>query len=298
MENGKQLLQEFVEYLQLEKNYSQLTVDSYSRDLISFFMFMNEQMIPTLDQVTHQDARLYLTKLYEEGYARKSISRRISSIRSLYKFLLRESYVQANPFAHVSMPKKEKKLPEFFYEEELQSLFESIDTSTPAGQRNMAILELMYATGIRVSECVQIQLGDLDSQLSILLVKGKGKKERYVPYGKLAKKALHVYIEDGRKKLLGKHEHPFLFVNQRGMPLTARGIRYIFDEMIRNAGEMKHLHPHMIRHSFATHMLNNGADLRSVQELLGHSSISSTQEYTHVTKEHLKKTYLAHHPRA
>jgi integrase/recombinase XerC len=293
------LLQEFIEYLQLEKNYSQLTIDSYEHDLVSFFMFMNEQSIPNINEVTHQDARLYLTKLYEERYAKKSISRKISSIRSFFKFLMRESKVEANPFAQVSLPKLEKKLPDFFYEEELEVLFQSIDCSNPVGQRNKALLEIMYATGIRVSECASIQLGDLDQHLSVLLVRGKGKKERYVPYGKFAHEAIQVYIDNGRKKLMGENNvHPFLFVNQRGNPITTRGIRYIFDEMIKKAGSSKHIHPHMIRHSFATHLLNHGADLRSVQELLGHSSISATQNYTHVTKEHLRKTYLAHHPRA
>lgn len=298
MENVNLLLKEFVEYLQLEKNYSQLTIDSYEHELKTFFMFMDEQAIPSINEVTHQDARLYLTKLFEQRFAKKTISRKISSIRSFFKFLMRESKVDTNPFAQVSLPKLEKKLPDFFYEEELEVLFQSVDCSTPAGQRDKALLEIIYATGIRVSECAGIKLSDLDQHLSILLVKGKGNKERYVPYGKFANQAIHEYIEYGRKKLMGKQNHPYLFVNQKGTPLTARGIRYIFDEMIKQSGMNKHIHPHMIRHSFATHLLNRGADLRTVQELLGHSSISSTQTYTHLTKEHLKKTYLAHHPRA
>lgn len=292
------LLDEFIEYLQLEKNCSQLTIASYRQDILTFFMFIDEQVIASLSDVTYKDARIFLTNLYEKKYAKKYVARKISSIRSFYKFLLRESYVEINPFAHVSLPKLEKRLPEFFYEEELAILFDSIDTSTPLGQRNKALLEIMYATGIRVSECVGIQLSDIDEHSSVLLIRGKGNKERYVPFGQFAQTALHVYINEGRKKLMKKTNHSYLFVNQKGNPLTARGIRYIFNEMIKKAGSIHHIHPHMLRHTFATHLLNNGADMRTVQELLGHSSISSTQVYTHVTKEHLKKTYNMFHPRA
>ncbi len=292
------MLEKFVEYLQLEKNYSPLSIEGYRKDILSFFMFMNEQGIKSVNDVTAQDARFYLTKLYEARYAKKSVSRKISSIRSFYKFLLRESYTENNPFARVSLPKIEKKLPSFFFEEELEALFRSVNTETPAGQRNKALLELIYATGIRVSECAQIQLSDIDFDLSVLLVRGKGMKERYVPFGHYAKRALITYCEDGRLKLMKDLKHPYLFVNQRGEPLTDRGIRYIFDQLIKDAGLNKNIHPHMIRHSFATHLLNHGADLRTVQELLGHASLSSTQIYTHVTKERLKRVYDAHHPRA
>ncbi|WAA13905.1 tyrosine recombinase XerC [Fervidibacillus halotolerans] len=292
------LLQKFIEYLQIEKNYSQYTIGAYKHDVQDFFMFMNEQEIHNLQLVTYQDARLYLTKLYGQRYAKKSVTRKISVLRSFYKFLMRESYVKSNPFAQVTLPKLEKRLPEFFYEQELEFLFHSIDTSDPVGKRDLALLELMYATGIRVAECAGIRLSDVDEQLSVLLVTGKGKKQRYIPFGSMARKALQDYLQNGRQKLMKKHNHPFLFVNQRGTPLTVRGIQYIFQRIIDQAGENYHVHPHMIRHSFATHLLNNGADLRTVQELLGHSHLSSTQVYTHVTKERLKKVYSQHHPRA
>lgn len=292
------LLQQFIEYLQLEKNYSQYTIGGYGHDVQDFFMFMNEQGTDDLQTISYQDARLYLTKLYGKRFSKKSVARKISVLRSFFKFLLREKYVESNPFAQVSLPKLEKRLPEFFYEQELEMLFQSIDTEDSVGKRNMALLELMYATGIRVGECAGIQLSDVDERMNVLLVRGKGKKERYVPFGDMAKRALNDYIQNGRKQLLKNNEHPFLFVNQRGTPLTARGIQYIFRKLIENAGENHRIHPHMIRHSFATHLLNNGADLRTVQELLGHSHLSSTQVYTHVTKERLKKVYSAHHPRA
>lgn len=298
MQNVNFLLQEFAEYLQLEKNCSKYTIVGYEHDIKEFFMFMDEQVITSVSDVTYRDVRIYLTQLYEENYSKGTVAKKLSSLRSFYRFLLRESYIENNPFTQVSSLKLEKRLPEFFYEEELEALFQSIDTSTPAGQRNKALLEVMYATGIRVSECAGIKLSDLDDALSILLVKGKGNKERYVPYGQMAKNALNVYVYDGRKKLCKNEDHSYLFVNQKGKPITARGIRYIFDQMIKKAGSNQHIHPHMIRHSFATHLLNNGADLRSVQELLGHSQLSSTQVYTHVTKEHLRKVYMKHHPRA
>lgn len=298
MSNINNLLNLFKEYLQIEKNYSQYTIGEYEAAIRNFFMFMNEQVINDVSDVTYQDARVYLTKLYDEKYSKKTVSKRISSLRSFFKFLLRENYIQSNPFAQVSLPKLDKRLPNFLYEEEMAALLKSIDTTTPLGQRNSALVELMYATGIRVSECAKIKLTDIDHSLSIVLVSGKGGKERYIPFGKFAHTAIQNYINDGRKKLLKEKNHPYLFVNQKGDPLSVRGIQYIFDQLIKKASIHHQIHPHMIRHSFATHLLNNGADLRSVQELLGHSQLSSTQIYTHVTKEHLQKVYKHTHPRA
>ena len=289
----------FIEYLTIEKNYSEHTVSQYKKDIEDFFMFMNEQGISDICEVDVNVARLYMTSLYEKRYAKRSISRKISSLRSFYKLLNREKIVEDNPFSYVSTPKLEKRLPQFFYEEELEHLFHVCDESTPIGQRNKALLELLYGTGIRVSECVNIELQHIDEFLSVILVKGKGNKERYVPFGSMAKNAIVQYINDGRKKLMdNKQSHSFLFVNHRGGKLTDRGIRHILNDLIEKTAKLSHIHPHMLRHTFATHMLNNGADLRSVQELLGHSSLSSTQVYTHVTKEHLRRSYLKHHPRA
>ena len=213
--------------------------------------------------------------------------------------MLREKLVEENPFSLVTIPKSEKRLPEFFYEDELKLLFRSCETETPLGMRNKALLEILYATGIRVSECCQIRLNDLDFYLSTVLVHGKGHKERYVPFGSFAKISLEQYIYNGRKKLLtSENPHDVLFVNHRGGPLTTRGVRKVLNGMIEKSALNGKIHPHMLRHTFATHLLNNGADLRSVQELLGHAFLSSTQIYTHVTKEHLRKTYMSHHPRA
>jgi len=295
---NQELLLQFVNYLQLEKNSSKLTVESYSQDIRHFFMFMDEQSISDVSDVSYNDARLYLTKLYHLKLAKKSIVRKISSLRSFYKYLLREQFVNTNPFAQVSLPKLDKRLPDFFYEKEMVQILQSITSNDPIGQRNKSLVELLYATGIRVSECANIHLSDIDLNYSVVLIKGKGNKERYVPFGNYAKTSLELYINDGRHKLMKKSNHPFLFVNQKGTPLTPRGIRYILSGIIDELGSQHHIHPHMIRHSFATHLLNNGADLRTVQELLGHSQLSSTQKYTHVTKEQLRKVYNQHHPRA
>ncbi|MGM9924142.1 MAG: tyrosine recombinase XerC [Bacillus sp. (in: firmicutes)] len=297
MQNKDELLQSFLQYLQLEKNYSDYTVEFYHNDIKEFYMFMIEQSIEDLHTVTFFDARLFLTKLYDKDLAKKSIARKISSLRSFYKWLMREEYVQENPFALVSLPKKEQKLPQFLYEEELESLFKSVKTDTALGKRDLALLELLYATGMRVSECCGMQIKDVDFSLGTILVHGKGKKDRYVPFGKYASHALHTYISSARAELVKSAKHDCVFVNYRGEPLTVRGVRYILTRLFNNVGN-KGLHPHMLRHSFATHLLNNGADLRSVQELLGHVNISSTQIYTHVTKEQLWKVYQSSHPRA
>lgn len=293
-------LQLFVEYLQIEKNYSKYTIDYYQRDIREFFLFMNEQAITSLERVEYSDTRLYVTELTNRKLAKKSISRKISCLRSFYKFLMRENLTQDNPFTLLSLPKKEKRLPRFMYEKEMDALFASIDTGTLLGKRNMALVELLYATGIRVSECCSVELSDLDFSLSTVLAHGKGKKDRYIPFGRHASEALQDYIHTARAELIKKtsRPHAFLFVNQRGTPLTPRGVRYILTHLIEDASLSSSLHPHMLRHSFATHLLNNGADLRSVQELLGHASVQSTQVYTHVTKERLKDVYKNSHPRA
>lgn len=289
-----------MQYLQVEKNYSPYTVEYYESDILDFFLFMSEQSILSIEDVEYSDVRLYLTKLFEQKLSRKSVARKISSIRSFYKFLLREKFVELNPFSQVSIPKVEKRLPDFFYEEELAILFEACDVKEPIGQRNMAILELLYATGIRVSECCGILLHDIDFDLSTLLVHGKGKKDRYVPFGSFAHAALERYITYGRSEILSHHQkkHDYLLINSRGGPLTTRGLRTVLNSIIEKSSLSGSIHPHKLRHTFATHLLNNGADMRTVQELLGHSNLSSTQIYTHVTNDYLKKTYMAHHPRA
>lgn len=294
----QEALQQFITYIQLEKNYSTLTSDAYQQDLQEFFLFLEQEQVASLDEVEYVHARLFVTQLYNEEKARATISRKISSIRSFFRFLNREFQVSDASFQALYHPKKESRLPRFFYEEELKQLFEANEGETPKEKRELAILELLYATGIRVSELTSIQLKDVDFALSILRVMGKGRKERYVPFGQFAHEALQLYIAEARPILMKKQQHDQLFVNMRGEPLTTRGVRYILNEMVKKTSLTTTIYPHMIRHTFATHLLNQGADMRTVQELLGHASLSSTQVYTHVTKEHLRNTYMSAHPRA
>ncbi|AWE06665.1 tyrosine recombinase XerC [Lysinibacillus sp. 2017] len=294
----KEALDQYIRYVQIEKNFSLHTVREYQSDLIDFFAFIESEGIQDITEVDYIHARLYVTKLYDEQKARTSISRKISSIRSFFRFLNREHNIDDAPFRSLYHPKKEERLPSFFYEEELQQLFEKNKGTEPMQVRNMALLELLYATGIRVSECVAVELGDIDFHYSIIRVMGKGRKERIVPFGQYAHDALVLYIEQVRSQLMKNKNHQKVFVNMRGGELTARGVRYILSEMIENASMHTKIYPHMLRHTFATHLLNNGADMRTVQELLGHANLSSTQIYTHVTKEALRKTYMNSHPRA
>lgn len=288
----------FLQYLQLEKNYSQHTVKFYEKDILDFCLFMSEQAIHSFKDVQYSDIRLYLTSLFEKKLARKSIARKISSLRSFYKYLVRERVVEHNPFAQASIPKQEKKLPNFFYEKELEVLFSVSDLRDPLGQRDQALLELLYGTGMRVSECCSLELKHIDFDTGTILVHGKGRKERYVPFGHYAQIALERYLNDGRVQLMGKENHEIVFVNFRGAPLTTRGVTFILNKMLEKSSLKGDIHPHKLRHSFATHLLSNGADLRSVQELLGHESLSATQVYTHITNDYLQKTYSAFHPRA
>lgn len=290
---------QFIEYMQIEKSASKLTIQAYHKDLEQFYKFLQAEDIKSWQDVHYGVIRHYLTLLYENGLSKRSVTRHLSSLRSFYHFLLRESVVEHNPFKQVQLPKAEKAIPEFFYEEELEPLFTISDIHTPLGQRNQVIIELLYAAGLRVTELIQIKKEDIDFQLETLYVLGKGNKERYVPFGRKAAEALKTYLEGGRKELMKKvEEHQFLLVNQNGRPITARGVRHILNKMMEDAAMTQNIYPHKLRHSFATHLLNNGADLRSVQELLGHSKLSSTQIYTHVTKDRLSQIYRSAHPRA
>lgn len=289
-----------MEYLQIEKNASPYTVTYYQRDIELFLQFIKNEGITNLPDVNYQVIRLFLTALYDKQLSRKSVSRVISCLRSFYKYLEREKHVENNPFLQVTSPKTNKSIPNFLYQEELKILFETSDLSTPLGQRDQAMLEILYATGIRVSECQGLRLEDIDFSIGSMFVRGKGRKERYVIFGRYAEEALQLYLQDGREKLLEKNEQPtnVVFLNARGKPLTTRGIRVVLKKIVEKAALSIHLHPHMLRHTFATHMLNEGADLRTVQELLGHENLSSTQIYTHVTKDHLRNVYMKSHPRA
>nr|WP_239585274.1 tyrosine recombinase XerC [Amphibacillus cookii] len=287
-------------YLQIEKNASPNTLINYKQDLNNFFQFLHKEQMNGLNEVDDRVVRLFLTYLYDQKLSRKSVARKISSLRTFYRYLEREEIVENNPFLTIALPKAEQSLPHFLYKEELAQLFMASDLSSPLGQRNQALLELMYATGIRVSECQRLTIDALDFSLQTVLVYGKGRKERYVPFGTFAATALQQYISEGRKQLLTKSnlDSSAIFLNAKGTPLTDRGIRFILNKIVEDAALTIHIHPHALRHTFATHLLNEGADLRSVQELLGHDHLSSTQIYTHVTKDRLKEVYMKNHPRA
>jgi integrase/recombinase XerC len=290
----------FMKYLQIEKNSSIHTITSYKQDIEHFIEFMKQQGVSEFAAVSYVLVRHYLTILHEARYARRTVARKISSLRSLFRFLLREEIAQDNPFAITSLPKRENRLPQFLYQEELEKLFIVNDLNSPLGQRNQAIIELLYGTGIRVSECCQISLDDIDFTIETVLVQGKGRKERYVPIGNFAIDALTKYLDNGRRELLNEKANPTrrLFLNYKGDPLSTRSVRTILNDMMKKASMSIHITPHMLRHTFATHLLNEGADLRSVQEMLGHADLSSTQIYTHVTKERLRNVYNSTHPRA
>jgi len=289
---------EYITYIRLERNYSSYTVSEYTTDIDAFLSFLTVEGITDLNEVSYTEARLYVTSLYDSGLARTTISRKISSVRSLFKFASSRYGVTDNAFKSLHHPKKQERLPAFFYEDEMEQLFKACEGTDNKSLRDYAILEMLYATGIRVSELISIELEDIDNHLGIVLVMGKGKKERYIPFGSFAEEALGTYAEISRPKLMKQKKHDKLFVNLRGDPLTDRGVRHILSSMMERASLHSKIYPHMIRHSFATHLLSNGADMRTVQELLGHSRLSSTQVYTHITKEHLRDTYMNTHPRA
>nr|WP_239254812.1 tyrosine recombinase XerC [Listeria ilorinensis] len=301
MEDDKRAEQAFMDYLMNERNYSVNTALAYKQDILDFQTFLNQQAIAGFRAVTFMDVRLYLTELKKEKYARTSVARKLSSLRSFYTFMLRENLVGTNPFTSVSHAKNQLRLPKFFYSEEMEALFQVVYQDDEAlTMRDRVMLELLYGTGIRVSECAGVRLSDIDKTYQAILIRGKGNKERYVPYGAFLEDAITAYLGGGRKKLMTAYhkEHDVLLVNHYGDPLTTRGIRYCLTKIIDEAALTRKIYPHMLRHTFATDLLNNGADMRTVQELLGHASLSSTQIYTHVTKEHLKATYMKHHPRA
>ncbi len=290
-------IEAFLSYLSYQKNYSKHTITNYKNDIDEFLAFINTQNIKP-KKVSYSDIRFYLMELYNKNYSRNSVSRKLSSLRSFYKYLLKENKIKDNPFLLVSSPKKEQRLPKFLYHEELDKLFSTPDITTPLGQRNLLILEMLYATGMRVSELVNVKIKDIDQFNKIIRVVGKGNKERLVVYGAYCEEILEEYLKDGRVELLKGNNTDILLLNNQGKPLTDRGVRLIIDKLMKESCINTHISPHTLRHTFATHMLNEGADLLTVQELLGHAHLSTTQVYTHVTNERLREVYLHAHPRA
>lgn len=286
----------YLEYLKYQKNYSIHTIENYSSDIDEFFVFLDSEIINYLD-VTYDEVRIYLMRLKDKEDKNVSIDRKLSALRGFYKFLANEKLVKNNVFSLVTGLKKDKKLPRYFEYNELEELFEVPDLTTAIGKRDRLLLEMLYATGIRVGELVNIKVKDIDLSSRNILILGKGNKERIVTFGDYCYEALVDYLNNGYTKLNVKNES-FLFLNNQGGVLTDRGVRYILDKIIKQTSIHKNISPHMIRHSFATHLLNEGCDLTTVQKLLGHESIKATQIYTHVTTDRLREVYYQSFPRA
>ncbi|MCI5775827.1 MAG: tyrosine recombinase XerC [Aerococcus sp.] len=290
--------QRFSDYLRNEKHYSEQTVTAYLTDLKQFIQFMDDVGILSFNDVTYRDIRLYLGELYEKKLSRHSVGRHLSSLRAAFQYFMAEGIISDNPFIYIKTAKAEKRLPSFFYESELQPIFDSFTERTPLALRDRALFEFMYATGARVSECTGLTLHALDMTTGIVSLHGKGNKDRYVPFGSFCQEALSDYFDIGRPELTQDDDEQHVFLNYRGEPLTSQGVSYILNQIIKRSASNLSIHPHKLRHSFATHLLDHGADIRTVQELLGHSSLSTTQIYTHISNESLRKSYLEAFPRA
>lgn len=288
----------FLNYLKYELNYSDKTIVNYEKDLNLFLDFCDYNKITELAYVDFDFIRKYLRYLYSLKYSNKTISRHVSSLRRFFKYLLSINKIKTNPCILVSNPKKEYRLPNFISEIDLEKIFAVPDISTPLGIRDELILRMFYATGIRLTELSNIKVGDIDFSNKRIKILGKGNKERYVFYGKNCEHYLKEYLNYGRVKLL-KETTDYLFLNHNGQKLTAGGIEYLINKIVKQSGVTNnHVTPHVFRHTFATHMLNEGSDLVTVQTLLGHSNLSTTSIYTHVSNEHLRSVYLNTHPRA
>ena len=290
-------LDAFLNYIRVEKGLATNSIASYRRDLVEFVEFVSRQR-RRLGKVNREDIRTYLASLYRRGLAARSVARHLVSLRGLYRFLLKEGKIQSDPTAEIDAPKTGQTLPKYLTVAEVDSLLQQPDPAGRAGLRDQAMLELLYATGMRVSELLNLRWEDFEVNLGVVRCRGKGSKERLIPVGKSALRALEAYVQRGREPLAKKRSAPFLFLNQRGGRLSRVGFWKILGRYGRAAGIATTLAPHVMRHSFATHLLERGADLRSIQLMLGHSDISSTQIYTHVLTERLKQVYHEHHPRA
>ncbi len=293
----EKLLYKFLDYLKYEKKYSNLTINNYGRDIEYFFEFLKDKKITNIKNIKYQNIREYLVHLHNHQYAKKTISRYISSLRTFFKYLYIEEIIDNNPMVLVSNPKQDKKLPTFLYTNDLESLLSCPNLDTIYGIRDNLILELLYSTGIRVSELVNIKLKDInfnDKQIKIL---GKGNKERYVLFGQVCFEKLTNYLNNSRSEFNTKNSE-YLLLGKNGDKLTTRFIEILLKKYQQQANIKVKVTPHTLRHTFATHLLEGGADLKTVQELMGHESLSSTQVYTHITSERLRNVYLHTHPRA
>ena len=286
----------FIEYLKYQRNYSDFTCNNYKKDLNEYNSFILSNKI-NYKNMDYNEAKEYVIYLNKKNDAKSTISRKLSSLRTFYKYLVLNNKVESNPFLLVSSPKKEKRIPKFINYNNMEEILNIPNIKTKEGQRERVILEILYASGVRVSELINIKLKDIDFSNKNILIFGKGSKERLVSFGDYALEYINLYLKEGRNLLLDGVKSDYLIVGKKSEKLTTRRVEQIIDDIIKRTSIKLNITPHMFRHTFATHLLDNGCDLLVVQELLGHSSLSSTEIYTHVSNEHLREVYLKCHPR-
>lgn len=286
----------FIEYLKYQRNYSDFTCNNYKKDLNEYNSFILSNKI-NYKNMDYNDAKEYVIYLNKKNDAKSTISRKLSSLRTFYKYLVLNNKVESNPFLLVSSPKKEKRIPKFINYNNMEEILNVPNIKTKEGQRERVILEVLYASGVRVSELVNIKIKDIDFSNKNILIFGKGSKERLVSFGDYALEYINLYLKEGRNLLLDGVKSDYLIVGKKSEKLTTRRVEQIIDDIIKRTSIKLNITPHMFRHTFATHLLDNGCDLLVVQELLGHASLSSTEIYTHVSNEHLREVYLKCHPR-
>jgi len=294
----KDYLKEYLDALRVERNLSSMTCEAYKQDLNDYLKFIKSKKAKEIFEITQMHIREYIRELNKKGFASSSIARRFSSIRSYHKFLIAEKIMDQNPTLILSTPKSSKKLPSVLNEIEISKIIDSIDASTQFGLRDKAIIEMLYSCGLRVTELCELDLSNLFLDDDLIRVYGKGMKERLLPIGKRAKLYLNKYLIRVRPSFDRQNKSSVVFLSRNGKPLTRSMINKILNKWSDFSGINKSISPHVLRHSFATHLLEGGADLRFVQALLGHSDITTTQIYTHLDKEHLREVYKTHHPRS
>jgi len=293
----RELLERYYNHLLIEKGAAGNTLEAYSRDLKRFLAFLEEQGVSDVRAVSSGHVIDFLVQIKEEGLSANSMNRCLAALRGFYKFLLQEKAVDESPLAHIELAKVWMRLPDTVSKEEMNSILSQPGDQTPAAMRDSAMLELLYATGLRVSELASLTMNSFNWQVGFLVVMGKGSKERVVPVGKTAYDCVRRYVDQARPKFLKSKTTDVLFLNRFGGAFTRQGLWKLIIHYAEKAGLQKNVHPHTFRHSFASHLLEGGADLRAVQVMLGHSDISTTQIYTHVTRERLKEIHRKYNPR-
>jgi len=294
----KQLLDQFLNHLSLEAGLSSNTIDSYRRDLKGYLQFLEEGKVGSVDLVSGREIAAFIQRLSEKGLMAASIARKLTSIRRFHRFLVSEGLAASDPTGVLESPKLWRKLPSVLTVGEIEKLLEQPKGKDLLAVRDKAILEFLYATGVRISELISLKRKNVLPEVELVRVMGKGEKERIVPIGREALRAAEVYLRESRPQLAKEHSEDVLFLNRNGLPFSRQGLWKMLRKYVLQAGIAKRVSPHTIRHSFATHLLEGGADLRAVQEMLGHADISTTQIYTHLDREYLKQEHLDHHPRS